>query len=278
MQPLAEAAMAAFTRGEVRFVPDRFTAEFARWMEHIRDWVISRQLWWGHRIPVWYGPDGALFAGRTEAEARARALAHYGRAEALTQESDVLDTWFSSGLWPFSTLGWPENTDDLARFYPTSVLETGYDIIFFWVSRMIMLGLAMTGEVPFHTVYLHGLVRDGSGRKMSKSLGNAVDPMDTIAQFGCDALRFTLVTGSTPGVDMKLTDERLEGGRNFANKLWNVAPATRAPATRAPATRTSAARQTQQPPSRSPSRPSRSRRSRHAGTHCRWWTAGSSRG
>ncbi len=225
MAPLAEAAMAAVGRGEVRFVPERFTKEFEHWMTNIRDWVISRQLWWGHRIPVWYGPDGAPFAGRDETEARARAAAHYGAAAAdltLTQDGDVLDTWFSSGLWPFSTLGWPDDTDDLRRWYPTTVLETGYDILFFWVARMVMMGLKLTGRAPFEVVYLHGLVRDATGRKMSKSLGNARDPLELIDDYGCDALRFTLATGSTPGVDMKLTDERLVDGRNFANKLWNV--------------------------------------------------------
>ena len=251
MAPLAEAASRAVADGQVRFVPERFTAEFQRWMGAIRDWVISRQLWWGHRIPVWYGPDGTIFAGRNEAEARARAKDHYGvsgvgSGEAgagsgapgvnlgaagaelgalepdLRQDEDVLDTWFSSALWPFSTLGWPEETADLATYYPTSLLETGYDILFFWVARMIMMGLAMTGKVPFHTVYLHGMVRDAIGRKMSKSLGNVEDPLDKIGTYGCDALRFTLVTGSTPGVDIKLSDERLEGSRNFANKLWNV--------------------------------------------------------
>ncbi|MCC7019132.1 MAG: valine--tRNA ligase [Ardenticatenales bacterium] len=225
MGPLAEAAIASVNRGDVQFVPERFTKEFHHWMENIRDWVISRQLWWGHRIPVWYGLDGTAFAGRDETEARARASAHYGTAGSdivLTQDSDVLDTWFSSGLWPFSTLGWPDETDDLKKWYPTTVLETGYDILFFWVARMVMMGLAMTGKAPFEVVYLHGLVRDASGRKMSKSLGNARDPLELIDQFGCDALRFTLATGSTPGVDMKLTDERLTDSRNFANKLWNV--------------------------------------------------------
>jgi valyl-tRNA synthetase len=222
MQPLAEPAIAAVTDGRIRIVPERFTTEYFHWLENIRDWVISRQLWWGHRIPVWYGPDGHAFAGRTVEEARARARVQYGRDVPLTQDEDVLDTWFSSALWPFSTLGWPDQTDDLRHYYPTSVLETGYDILFFWVARMIFMGLAMTGDVPFRTVYLHGLIRDGQGRKMSKSLGNALDPLDLIERYGCDALRFTLVTGSTPGTDITLADERFEGGRNFANKLWNV--------------------------------------------------------
>ena len=223
MEPLAAQAIAAVREGQVDFVPPRFEKEFYHWLENIRDWVISRQLWWGHRIPVWYGPDETAFPARDEAAAHAAATAHYGRDDvALTQDEDVLDTWFSSALWPFSTLGWPEETEDLARYYPASVLETGYDILFFWVARMIMMGLELTDRVPFHTVYLHGMVRDPEGRKMSKSLGNAVDPEDLIAQYGTDALRFTLITGSTPGVDMKLTDERLEGSRNFANKLWNV--------------------------------------------------------
>jgi len=222
MEPLAEPAMAAVRAGRTRFVPERFEKEFFHWMEGIRDWVISRQLWWGHRIPVWYGPDGEAFAAADAAEAAAAARAHYGRDVDLAQDEDVLDTWFSSGLWPFSTLGWPDDTEDLRRYYPTSVLETGYDILFFWVARMMTMGLELTGDVPFRTVYLHGLVRDAEGRKMSKSLGNAVDPLDIVASHGTDALRFTLATGSTPGVDMKLTDERLDGARNFANKLWNV--------------------------------------------------------
>jgi len=222
MAPLAEPAMAAVRDGRTRFVPERFEKEFFHWMENIRDWVISRQLWWGHRIPVWYGPDGHPFAAADDAAAAAEARAHYGRDVALAQDEDVLDTWFSAGLWPFSTLGWPDQTEDLARFYPTSVLETGYDILFFWVARMMTMGLELTGDVPFRTVYLHGLVRDAEGRKMSKSLGNAVDPLDIVASHGTDALRFTLATGSTPGVDMKLTEERLDGSRNFANKLWNV--------------------------------------------------------
>jgi valyl-tRNA synthetase len=171
---------------------------------------------------VWYAPDGTAFAARSAAEAQSAARERLGSDVELRQDEDVLDTWFSSSLWPFSTLGWPDETPDLARYYPASVLETGYDILFFWVARMIVMGEAMTGQAPFHTVYLHGLVRDANGRKMSKSLGNAIDPLDTIERYGCDALRFSLLTGSTPGMDMKLSTERLEGGRNFANKLWNI--------------------------------------------------------
>ena len=222
MGPLAEPAIEAVRSGEVRLVPERFAREYHHWMENIRDWVISRQLWWGHRIPVWYGPDGEPFAARDEAGAADAARAHYGKVVPLERDEDVLDTWFSSSLWPFSTLGWPDETPDYRTYYPTSVLETGYDILFFWVARMIFMGLAMTGRVPFHTVYLHGLVRDPEGRKMSKSLGNALDPLQLVDTYGCDALRFTLVTGSTPGIDMRLTDERLEGSRNFANKIWNI--------------------------------------------------------
>ncbi len=223
MQPLAEPAVAAVRNGAIKIVPERFEKVYYHWMENIRDWCISRQLWWGHRIPIWYGPDGQTFAARNESEAYAQATAHYGKNVKLEQDPDVLDTWFSSGLWPFSTLGWPAQTDDLARFYPTTVLETGYDIIFFWVARMIMMGLKFTGDVPFRYVYLHGLVRDEQGRKMSKSLGNALDPLDLIAQYGSDALRFTLLTGSTPGSDMKLSVTRIESNRNFANKIWNAA-------------------------------------------------------
>ncbi|MFO7632407.1 MAG: valine--tRNA ligase [Caldilinea sp.] len=223
MEPLARPALAAVANGSIQIVPQRFERVYYHWLENIRDWCISRQLWWGHRIPVWYGPDGAAFAGRTEAEARAKATAHYGREVNLQQDPDVLDTWFSSGLWPFSTLGWPTHTQDLATYYPTTVLETGYDILFFWVARMIMMGLKFTGEIPFSVVYLHGLVRDEQGRKMSKSLGNALDPLDLIAEYGTDALRFTLLTGGTPGNDLKLSVSRVEANRNFANKIWNAA-------------------------------------------------------
>ncbi len=222
MAPLAEPAMAAVRDGRVRIVPPRFTKEFFHWMENIRDWVISRQLWWGHRIPIWYSPDGEAVAAHDEKEAAAKARERDGQDVELTRDPDVLDTWFSSALWPFSTLGWPADTEDLARFYPTDVMETGYDILFFWVARMIMMGEAMTGTAPFHTVYLHGMVRDGKGRKMSKSLGNVMDPLEIIESDGCDALRFSLLTGSTPGTDMKLSRDRVEAGRNFANKLWNI--------------------------------------------------------
>jgi valyl-tRNA synthetase len=222
-EPLAAPSIEAVRNGDIQIVPARFERTYYQWMENIRDWCISRQLWWGHRIPIWYGPDGHAFAAHNGEEAQAQAVTHYGKTVTLEQDPDVLDTWFSSGLWPFSTLGWPQATDDLKTFYPTTVLETGYDIIFFWVARMIMLGLKCTGQVPFHTVYLHGLVRDEQGRKMSKSLGNALDPLDLIRDYGSDALRFSLLTGSTPGNDMKMSVQRIEGNRNFANKIWNAA-------------------------------------------------------
>ncbi|MBI1298755.1 valine--tRNA ligase [bacterium] len=223
MQPLAEPAIEAVRDGRIKIVPERFERTYFNWMENIRDWCISRQLWWGHRIPIWYGPDGHQFAARNESEAKEKSIAHYGECVKLVQDEDVLDTWFSSGLWPFSTLGWPQQTKDLAKYYPTTVMETGYDIIFFWVARMIMMGMKFTGQVPFETVYLHGLVRDETGRKMSKSLGNVLDPLDLIAEYGTDALRFSLLTGGTPGNDMKLSTTRIEANRNFANKIWNAA-------------------------------------------------------
>jgi valyl-tRNA synthetase len=223
MKPLAEPSIEAVRSGAIQIVPQRFEKIYFHWMENIRDWCISRQLWWGHRIPIWYGPDGKAFAARNESDAQAQATAHYGKAVALEQDPDVLDTWFSSGLWPFSTLGWPKKTADLETYYPTTVLETGYDILFFWVARMIMLGIKFTGQVPFETVYLHGLVRDEQGRKMSKSLGNALDPLDLIHEYGSDALRFSLLTAGTPGNDMKFSTSRIEGNRNFANKIWNAA-------------------------------------------------------
>ncbi|OGO05003.1 MAG: valine--tRNA ligase [Chloroflexi bacterium RBG_13_56_8] len=220
-KPLAEPALEVVRDGRIRIVPERFTRIYYEWMENIRDWCISRQLWWGHRIPVWYcDACGREICSRTDPV----ACPDCG-SESLRQDEDVLDTWFSSGLWPFSTLGWPEETEDLDYFYPTSVLETAYDILFFWVARMIMLGLEMTGEIPFDTVYLHGLIRDETGRKISKSLPDAwrYDPIYVIDELGQDALRFTLLTGSTPGNDMKLSPARIEANRNFGNKIWQAA-------------------------------------------------------
>ncbi len=243
IQPLADAALAAVREGKIRIVPERFEKVYFNWLENIRDWCISRQLWWGHRIPVWYCADGHMTTGRTDPT----KCGTCGSPQ-LEQDPDVLDTWFSSGLWPFSTLGWPAETPDLKYFYPTSVLETGYDILFFWVARMIMDGLEFTGRPPFHTVYLHGLVRDDQGRKMSKTTGNVVDPRwiidgvsgeglrqagtsdeiakqypDGISAMGTDALRFTLLTSGTPGNDLNLSLQRVEANRNFANKIWNMA-------------------------------------------------------
>lgn len=218
MKPLAEAALQAVRNGSVRIVPERFTKVYYNWLENIQDWCISRQLWWGHRIPVWYCPAcGKTMAAREDPT----ACCECGGQE-LEQDPDVLDTWFSSGLWPFSTLGWPEETPDYRYFYPTSVLETGYDILFFWVARMIMDGLEFTGKPPFHTVYLHGLIRDEHGRKMSKTYGNMIDPLIVMDQLGTDALRFSLLVGSTPGNDTNLSLKKVEANRNFANKLWNA--------------------------------------------------------
>ncbi|MBX7236353.1 MAG: valine--tRNA ligase [Caldilineales bacterium] len=219
---MAQLGLAAVRSGRITIVPERFTKVYYHWLENLRPWCISRQLWWGHRIPAWYGPDGRVFVAHSEAEAQAQAEKHYGHPAALDQDPDVLDTWFSSGLWPFSTLGWPDDTPDLRRFYPTDVMETGYDILFFWVARMIMQGLLFTNDIPFHTVYLHGLVRDGQGRKMSKTFDNVIDPIEVMDEFGADALRFTLLTGSTPGNDMNLSVDRVRANRNFANKIWNA--------------------------------------------------------
>jgi len=215
--PLAKPAIAAVKTGKIKIVPARFNKIYFNWMENIRDWCISRQLWWGHRIPVWYCENEHQTCARTDP----KECAVCG-SKNIRQDEDVLDTWFSSGLWPFSTLGWPQQTDDLKYFYPTSVLETGYDILFFWVARMIMLGLECTGQVPFHTVYLHGLMRDEKGEKMSKSKGNTANPLDVVAKYSSDALRFTIVTGSAPGADMKLFEEKIENARNFGNKIWNI--------------------------------------------------------
>ena len=218
MQPLAAPAIEVVRKGEIRIVPERFTKVYYHWMQNIRDWPISRQLWWGHRIPVFYCDNGHQFASTEEKPAACETC---GSAN-LRQDEDVLDTWFSSGLWPFSTLGWPEETEDFKYFYPTDVMETGYDILFFWVARMIFQGLEHTGRIPFHTVYLHGLVRDESGRKMSKSWGNVVDPIGLADRYGSDALRMSLITNSSPGNDQKFSDQRTEQAGHFANKLWNA--------------------------------------------------------
>ena len=219
MKPLAEPAIACVKSGETKFVPERFTKQYMNWMENIRDWCISRQLWWGHQIPAWYCDD----CGETVVAKSAPCACPKCGSAKLTQDPDTLDTWFSSALWPFSTLGWSnEESEDLKYFYPTNTLVTGYDIIGFWVSRMIFSGLAYTGKAPFSTVCIHGIVRDSQGRKMSKSLGNGIDPLEVIAQYGADALRFMLVDGSTPGNDMRYIEKKVEAARNFANKLWNA--------------------------------------------------------
>ena len=218
MEDLAKPAIAAVKDGRIHFVPERFTKIYENWLENIRDWCISRQLWWGHRIPAWHCEDcGETSVSRTDIT----ACMHCGSTH-IHQDEDVLDTWFSSGLWPFETLGWPEDTEDLRHFYPTATLVTGYDIIFFWVARMVMMGLRFGGDVPFHDVFIHGLVRDSEGRKMSKSLGNGIDPVEVIEKYGADTLRFMLITGNTPGNDMRFYWERVEAARNFANKIWNA--------------------------------------------------------
>jgi valyl-tRNA synthetase len=220
---LAKPAIEAVETGRTVFVPKQWENTFFAWMRDIQPWCISRQLWWGHRIPAWYGPDGTVFVAKDADGAAARARDHYGRDEVLTQDEDVLDTWFSSGLWPFSTLGWPEKTREVDRYYPSDVLVTGFDIIFFWVARMMMLGLHMMGDVPFRTVYIHGLVRDERGQKMSKSRGNVIDPLELIDSYGADALRFTICALTGPGRDVKLGASRVESYRGFITKLWNAA-------------------------------------------------------
>ena len=238
---LAVRAIAAVEHGRTTFVPENWKKTYFDWMENIQPWCISRQLWWGHQIPAWYGPDGKVFVAETEEEAVGRALGYYAETEAITpmqahdmaldpasrapfllRDEDVLDTWFSSALWPFSTLGWPDETPELARYYPTDVLVTGFDIIFFWVARMMMMGLHFMKEVPFRTVYIHALVRDEKGAKMSKSKGNVIDPLALIDEYGADALRFTLAAMAAQGRDIKLATSRVEGYRNFATKLWNA--------------------------------------------------------
>ncbi len=218
MEELAKPAINALKTGELKFVPERFNKIYLHWLENIRDWCISRQIWWGHRIPAYYCDECGEFVVAREMPEKCE---HCGCTH-FTQDEDTLDTWFSSALWPFSTLGWPDSTEELDYFYPTDVLVTGYDIIFFWVIRMVFSGFAHTGKSPFHTVFIHGLVRDSQGRKMSKSLGNGIDPLEVIEQYGADALRMTLVTGNAPGNDMRFYDERVEANRNFANKVWNA--------------------------------------------------------
>ncbi len=232
MKPLADKALKEVKKKKITFVPDRFEKEFTHWLEKTPDWCISRQLWWGHQLPVWYCKKVPIWANKRKrtkegcmkvivAETEPKKCPHCGNL-ALIRDADVLDTWFSSGLWPFSTLGWPKSTQDFKTFYPNTILETGYDIIPFWVARMIMLGLELTGKVPFETVYLHGMVRDEQGRKMSKSLGNGINPLSMIEQYGTDALRLSLTIGSTPGTDLKFSESKIAGQRNFINKLWNA--------------------------------------------------------
>jgi valyl-tRNA synthetase len=242
IKPLAEPAIKAVEDGRIRIVPESWTNNYLGWMRDIKDWCISRQIWWGHRIPAWYCTtcNRTAMAETAASTPSHRAYTFLATAQPMVsrsmptqcptckhnefiQESDVLDTWFSSALWPFSTLGWPEQTPDLKKFYPTSTLVTGLDILFFWVARMIMMGLKFMGDVPFRNVYIHALVRDAEGQKMSKSKGNVVDPLHVMEQYGTDALRFTLASMASPGRDIKLAEERIEGYRNFANKIWNAA-------------------------------------------------------
>jgi len=220
---LAKDALESVRAGRTKFVPENWTKTYYQWLENIEPWCVSRQLWWGHQIPAWYGPDGKVFVASNEHDANAEAEKHYGAKTELTRDEDVLDTWFSSALWPFSTLGWPDETPELARYYPTDVLVTGFDIIFFWVARMMMMGDHFMKTEPFHTVYIHALVRDEKGAKMSKSKGNVIDPLDLIDTYGADALRFTLSAMAAQGRDIKLSTQRIEGYRNFATKLWNAA-------------------------------------------------------
>ncbi|MGL4391961.1 MAG: valine--tRNA ligase, partial [Fusobacteriaceae bacterium] len=222
MKPLAEKALAVVRDGEVKITPKRWEKVYYNWLENIRDWCISRQIWWGHRIPAWYGPDKFIFVAKDEADAKAQAKKHYGKDVDLIQEEDVLDTWFSSALWPFSTLGWPEKTKELEMFYPTSTIVTGPDILFFWIARMIMFGLYAMEKVPFSDVYLNGIVRDEIGRKMSKTLGNSADPLDLIERYGADAIRFTMIYNTSQGQDVHFSEKLIEMGGNFANKIWNV--------------------------------------------------------
>lgn len=220
---LAQPALASVREGRTKFVPQQYENTYFAWLENIKPWCISRQLWWGHQIPAWYGPDNEAFVAYSEEEAKAAAEKHYGKPVELTRDPDVLDTWFSSALWPFSTLGWPDETAELKRYYPTDVLVTGFDIIFFWVARMMMMGLEFLDEEPFHTVYMHALVRDEKGQKMSKTKGNVIDPLKLVDEYGADATRFTLAAMAAQGRDLKLAISRVEGYRNFVTKLWNAA-------------------------------------------------------
>ena len=223
VKPLAKRALEAVQDGRTKFTPENWTKVYYDWLENIEPWCVSRQLWWGHQIPAWYGPDGECFVAESEASAQALAVSHYGGPVALTRDEDVLDTWFSSALWPFSTLGWPEETPELKRYYPTATLVTAFDIIFFWVARMMMMGLNFMDEVPFKDVYIHAIVRDEKGAKMSKSKGNVIDPLTLVDKYGADALRFTLSAMAAQGRDIKLATSRVEGYRNFATKIWNAA-------------------------------------------------------
>jgi valyl-tRNA synthetase len=216
---LAAPALAAVREGRTRFVPAQWQNTYERWLEDIRPWCISRQLWWGHQIPVWYDPDGRMYVAESLEEAQEQA----GQGVRLTQDPDVLDTWFSAALWPFATLGWPDETPELARYYPTDTLVTGFDIIFFWVARMMMMGLHFTGDVPFRDVHVHALVRDAKGQKMSKTRGNVIDPLELCDRYGADAVRFALAALATPGRDIRMAEGRVAGYRNFATKLWNAA-------------------------------------------------------
>ncbi|CAM5216423.1 valine--tRNA ligase [Bosea thiooxidans] len=223
VKPLAERSIKAVRDGRTKITPENWTKIYYDWLENIEPWCVSRQLWWGHQIPAWFGPDGEVFVAESEAEAQTLAMAHYGDTVALKRDEDVLDTWFSSALWPFSTLGWPEETPELKRYYPTATLVTGFDIIFFWVARMMMMGLNFMDEVPFRDVYLHAMVRDEKGAKMSKSKGNVIDPLTLVDTYGADALRFTFAAMAAQGRDIKLATSRVEGYRNFATKIWNAA-------------------------------------------------------
>ncbi|HEU6442111.1 MAG TPA: valine--tRNA ligase, partial [Microvirga sp.] len=223
VKPLADRGLDAVRKGKTKFVPENWEKTYFQWLENIEPWCISRQLWWGHQIPAWYDDQGNVFVAHSEEDAKAEARAKHGKDVPLKRDEDVLDTWFSSALWPFSTLGWPDETPELKRYYPTNTLVTGFDIIFFWVARMMMMGLHFMDEVPFDTVYIHALVRDEKGAKMSKSKGNVIDPLDVIEQYGADALRMTLSAMAAQGRDIKLSVQRVEGYRNFATKIWNAA-------------------------------------------------------